>query len=73
MSKEKESTTFTYKPFSWSSIITGIPAILVSYHFNESFAWAFLHYLISMPYLIYCLLIGRFADGAFLEIINSYI
>lgn len=55
------------------SIIISIIAVMVSWFFNHSILWAIFHYIFAIPYLIYCLIIGRFADGGFMAIINSYI
>lgn len=49
-----------------------ILAVMVSYYFNGSIGWAILHYILGPIYLLYCLLLGRFADGQFMEIINQY-
>jgi len=67
----RQTITRVYtNPFS---IIISITAVLVSWFFNHSILWAIFHYIFAIPYLIYCLLIGRFADGGFMTIINSFI
>jgi hypothetical protein len=61
-------------PFSgWLKFAINISAVLVSWYFNKSILWAIFHYLFGSIYLIYSLLVGRFTDGGFLEIINSYL
>ena len=50
-----------------------ILAVMVSWYFNKSILWAIFHFAFGVWYLIYRLLIGSFADGGFMEIINSYI
>lgn len=47
-------------------------AVMVSYYFNASIGWAILHYILGPIYLLYCLLLGRFAEGQFMEILNQY-
>jgi hypothetical protein len=54
------------------SIIVSVLAVMVSWYFNKSIGWAIFHYMFGWIYMIYSLLIGRFADGGFMEIINSY-
>jgi hypothetical protein len=54
------------------SIIVSVLAVMVSWYFNKSIGWAIFHYIFGWIYMIYSLLIGRFADGGFMEIINSY-
>ena len=62
----------SYRPWNPIQLILGIISVMVSYYFNQSFWWALLHYILSIPYLIYSLIIGRFADGGFVEIMSSY-
>jgi hypothetical protein len=52
--------------------VINIFAIMVSWYFNKSVLWAIFHWIFGLLYLIYCLLIGRFADGGFMENINHY-
>jgi len=67
-------TTVVQKVYSNPfSIIVSILAVMVSWYFNKSILWAIFHYMFGWIYMIYCLLIGRFADGGFMEIINSYL
>ena len=54
------------------SIIANIFAVMVSWYFNKSVLWAIFHYIFGWFYLLYSLLIGRFVDGGFIEIITSY-
>ena len=49
-----------------------ILAVMVSYYFNASIVWAIIHYILGPIYLLYCLLLGRFAEGRFMDIINQY-
>ena len=49
-----------------------ILAVMVSYYFNASIGWAIIHYILGPIYLLYCLLLGRFAEGRFIDIINQY-
>lgn len=49
-----------------------ILAVMVSYYFNGSIGWAILHYILGPIYLLYSLLLGRFADGQFIGILNHY-
>lgn len=69
--KEKTVVVRTYlkNPFT---IIINIFAVMVSWYFNKSVLWAIFHWIFGLLYLIYSLLIGRFADGGFMEIINYY-
>jgi len=61
-------------PFnSWFKLAINILAVMVSYYFNKSILWAIFHYMFGGLYLIYSLVIGRFSDGGFMDIINSYI
>jgi hypothetical protein len=53
--------------------LAGIFAILVSWHFNESVLWAIFHFSVGTMYLLYMLITGAFVDGAFMDIINSYL
>ena len=67
---EKNVVTYVYRsPLTW---IINIFAVMVSWYFNHSVLWAIFHFFIGWIYLLYSLLIGRFADGGFMEIINSY-
>lgn len=67
---EKNVVTYVYKsPLTW---IINILAVMVSWYFNHSVLWAIFHFFIGWIYLLYSLLIGRFADGGFMEIMNSY-
>jgi hypothetical protein len=52
--------------------IVNVTALLVSWFFNKSILWGIFHYIFSGPYLLYSLVTGRFSDGGFMEIINSY-
>ena len=58
---------------SWLKFAINLLAIMTSWYFNHSILWAIFHYMFGGIYLIYSLLIGRFSDGGFMEIINSYI
>ena len=49
-----------------------ILAVMVSYYFNASIVWAIIHYILGPIYLLYCLLLGRFAEGQFMDMINQY-
>ncbi len=49
-----------------------ILSIMVSWFYNHSVLWAIFHGIFSWIYLIYSLIIGRFADGGFMNIINHY-
>jgi hypothetical protein len=57
------------------SILTAIAnviAALVSFYYNKSFLWAIFHFMFGWLYLIYSLLLGRFADGNLFVILSSY-
>jgi hypothetical protein len=54
------------------NIFISIFAVMVSWFSNASIGLAILHYLIALPYLIYSLLVGKFADGGFMDIINTF-
>ena len=61
-------------PFNnWFKFAINLLAVAVSWYFNKSILWAVFAYIFSFFYLIYSLLTGRFADGGFMDIINSYI
>ena len=77
MSKTKKVIYFTLLPkvdelVGVINFCIRILVVMVSYHFNSSIGWAILHYILGPVYLLYCLLLGRFADGQFMEIINQY-
>lgn len=61
--------SYAESPLSW---VFNILAVLVSWYFNHSFLWAIFHYMIGPLYLLYSLLIGRFADGGFMKIVEYY-
>jgi len=69
MSKTKYVRVYTSNPFN---IVSGVLAVMVSWYFNKSILWAIFHYIFGWIYLLYSLLIGRFADGGFMEIMDSY-
>lgn len=69
MSKSNVVKVYTTNPLN---IIASILAVMVSWYFNHSILWAIFHYMFGWIYLVYSLLIGRFADGGFMEIMNSY-
>jgi hypothetical protein len=73
MGQELETKTIVkhvYKnPFIF---VINIVSVMVSWYFNKSVLWAIFHYVFGLIYLMYSLLIGRFADGGFMEIMNSY-
>jgi len=72
----EKNIQITYNPLSgfksFFHMITGIVSMMISWYFNQSVLWAIFHYIFGIPYLIYCLLLGRFKDGAFIEILSSY-
>lgn len=53
--------------------IFNVVALLISWHFNHHIGWALFHYVFGFWYLIYCLATYRFADGGFMDIINTFI
>lgn len=54
------------------TFLVNIVAVMVSFYFNKSFLWAIFHFIFGWIYMIYCLLLGRFADGKLIEILTSY-
>ena len=54
------------------TIVINIFAVMVSWYFNKSILWAIFHFIFGLIYLVYSLLIGRFADGGLMEIVNHY-
>jgi hypothetical protein len=68
MGKNKVVTVYK-NPFT---IIASIFAVMCSWYFNQSVLWAIFHFIFGWLYLLYCLILGRFADGGFMEIINHY-
>ena len=54
------------------NMVVGAVSVMVSWYFNKSIGWAILHYIFGWVYLLYSLLQGRFADGGFMEIMESY-
>jgi|TARA_R110000851_G_scaffold47424_2_gene115178 hypothetical protein len=74
MSKVKTGSTVIVKHYFKSPIFLAINilSVMVSWYFNKSVLWAIFHYVFGLMYLIYSMLIGRFADGGFMEIMNSY-
>ena len=69
MSNSEKIVTVYENPFT---IIASIFAFMVSWFFNHSVLWGIFHFLFGWLYLLYSLIIGRFADGGFMEIINHY-
>lgn len=73
MTKENTKTytvrTYIRSPFT---IFINIFALMVSWFYNHSILWGIFHFIFGFIYLIYCLIIGRFADGKFMEIIHHY-
>ena len=61
--------------FTWTplNLMASVLSIMVSWFFNHSVWWAIFHGIFSWIYLIYSLIIGRFADGNFMTIIHHYI
>jgi len=59
-------------PTNWLIFAIDIIAVMVSWYFNKSVLWAIFHFVFGWIYLLYSLLIGRFADGNFMTIMNSY-
>lgn len=57
---------------NWISFIFNVCAVLVSWYFNKSILWAIVAYFFGWIYLLYSLIVGRFSNGGFMEIINSY-
>lgn len=53
-------------------LILRVLAVMVSWFYNKSILWAIFHFFFGVIYLIYRLLIGSFANGGFIEIINFY-
>lgn len=53
-------------------IIINILSLMVSWHFNQSVGWAIFHYIFGVWNMLYNLLSYRFADGAIIDILNSY-
>ena len=62
----------TYNFFKLLNLAATILSIMVSWFYNHSVLWAIFHGIFSWIYLIYSLIIGRFADGGFMNIINHY-
>lgn len=54
------------------NLIATVLAVMVSWFYNHSIFWAIFHGLFSWIYLIYCLILGRFAHGGFMEIMHNY-
>lgn len=52
--------------------LINVLSVMVSWFFNKSILWAIFHWIVGPFYLVYRLLKGSFADGGFMEIINSY-
>ena len=71
MKNEENKTVYNHYINPFNSIVF-ILSIMVSWYFNKSILWAIFHGMFSWIYLIYSILIGRFADGGFMEIINYY-
>jgi hypothetical protein len=69
---KRKSTIIDIFPTNWISTTVSVLSAMVSWYFNKSIGWAILHFLFGWIYLLYSLLLGRFADGGFMEIINSY-
>lgn len=65
-------TVYRLYPKGMITFGVNILSVMVSWYFNKSVLWAIFHFIFGWIYLLYSLLIGRFADGGFMEIINSY-
>ena len=68
MPKTKK-VNYEFYPLNMAATIL---AIMVSWFYNHSILWALFHGMIGWIYLVYSLIIGRFADGNFMNIINHY-
>lgn len=68
-----KNVTVNYKSWNPFNLAATILAIMVSWFYNHSFWWALFHGIFGWIYLIYSLIIGRFADGNFMTIIHHYI
>lgn len=76
MAKRTEKAIVVVKKFypsGWYMIPINLLSVMVSWYFNKSIFWAIVHWIFSIPNLIYRLLKGSFKDGGFMEIINYYI
>ena len=65
-------TTITWIAQNPFIIFFDILAVMVSWFYNHSIFWAIIHYIFGPAYLIYSILIGRFANGGFMNIIHNY-
>lgn len=77
----KKAYTHRIPLYPWNELSTlirfinylvNIVAAMISFYFNKSFLWAIFHFIFGWIYMIYCLLLGRFADGKLIEILTSY-
>ena len=53
-------------------LVISLLAAMQSWYLNHDVLWAIFHYLFGPFYLIYSVLVGNFADGQFIEMINYY-
>jgi hypothetical protein len=68
----RKNFTIYYHPWRPWNLAASVLAIMVSWFYNHSFWWAIFHGMFAWIYLIYSLIIGRFANGHFMEIIHHY-
>ena len=59
--------------FGKFAILINLLAVVISWFFNKSVLWAIFHFFTGWMYLLYCLLSMKFANGMFLEILQSFI
>jgi hypothetical protein len=67
-----KETKIVYRTWNPLNLVAMVFAIMVSWFYNHSVLWAIFHGMFSWIYLIYSLIIGRFAHGGFMNIINHY-
>lgn len=56
-------------PLNWAIMML---ALMASWYHNHSILWLIFHWIFAPAYLIYTILIGRFADGQFMQMIHYY-
>lgn len=64
---------YSLVPKGLLTLVVNVLALLTSWFFNHSFWWGVFHFIFGWIYVLYSLILGRYSDGGFMEIINNYI
>ena len=61
-----------FYPSGWYMLPINTASVMISWYFNKDVAWAIVHWIFSIPNLLYRLLNGSFRDNGFMKIMESY-